>query len=263
MSEFVKRRIAGLPREFEILTTGEAFTRGLATVLWQDALPGEYGVSDDGYVAVCLSRKEYPNKQYGMKTILTYPYARVWVQKKTPLLYEPRRGGGMGYTATKPQKWGEREAKRRRTKDTVKVYVAQMLAGKVDYDVLGKVYRPDQLVPRATVKRLFKNESVKAMIDKELSVELSSRGITKWFVLDTIKAAIDMATEQQKPQIMLQAAAQLGEIIDIKPEKAKQSLRLEYAVTRELEADFQKAVEEVDAQVIESNNKRLAAEEAA
>ena len=39
-----------------------------------EAQEGQYGISDDGYVAECIYRKEY-----GDKVEYTYPYGRQWL----------------------------------------------------------------------------------------------------------------------------------------------------------------------------------------
>lgn len=47
-----------------------------------------------------------------------------------------------------------------------------------DYHVLGLVYRPDQNQPALTVRRLLKQEKIKAMVREEMAKVLSQNGVT-------------------------------------------------------------------------------------
>ena len=56
------------PQTFRVYTKAEAKGKGLKWKHWGEAKEGEYGISDDGYVAECIYRKVY-----GEKVEYTYP----------------------------------------------------------------------------------------------------------------------------------------------------------------------------------------------
>ena len=101
--------------------------------------------------------------------------------------------------------WIDKELKLPRAKRTIKALATMLLNGKVDYKVLGNLYRPDQKIPEATVKRFLKQSKVKHMVDKELEIALTSQGITKDYLIEKRKYVIDKSLDNDKLETMLKA----------------------------------------------------------
>jgi hypothetical protein len=104
-------------------------------------------------------------------TILTFPYARLWDWRSQSLRWEPQKESGKFFD-TSSKSWQEREAGKTRTRNVVTLYVQQMLAGKLDYEMLGRAYRPDQKIPAATARRLFRQDKIQEMVCQELGATL-------------------------------------------------------------------------------------------
>lgn len=182
---------------------------------WKEAKEGEYGISDDGYISICIKVGKL-----GRTTLLTYPYARALVSKKVQLCFE-KRFLNKAYDITERTN-AERESRRGNTKRFIQAYCIMFLAGKIDWHKLGIIFRPDDGIPEARAKRLIKNKWVKNMIEEELKKELIGRGIDKGFYLDRITEAIEIARSKKDASNMLRAAELIGEILKINTESSKQ-----------------------------------------
>jgi hypothetical protein len=90
---------------------------------------------------------------------------------------------------------------------------------KPDWSMLGNMYRPDQQIPEATVKRLFKQKVIKNMVEEKMKEVLASRGVSKGFVLDTMLKAIDIAESKQDVSNMLRAAENFVDMLEMKPSR--------------------------------------------
>lgn len=216
--EALVRRIGGKTQKYVIYKEAEATAAGIPFKPWREASPGEWALTDDGWVGELLSVKEYVDSYRKTRLFKKFSFAVIFQTKNNRLLYEPRRLF-KNFSSTKAQSWDDIEARRTRTKVTVQAYVKQMLAGKIDWDILGKMYRPKQEAPEKTVRRLFKSERIQKMVSEELDKVLQDEGIDKKYVLKLIKGAIDMARELNKPGVLLDAAKELGEIVQIKPKQ--------------------------------------------
>ena len=214
---------------YPIMTESEAEERGLEYVYWKKAEKGELGLSDDGYVAECLDICKYKNSAQAV-----YPYGRMWLSSRSKLTYENHKlTGEYSQTGTRP--WIEREAAMTRTKNAVNLYVNMMLGtGKIDWNKVGEVYRPDQLDPKATAKRLFKQERIKGMVDTKIQEYLDDRDLNQGDVLDIIASAIELAKQNGDPSNMLRGAEQYIRIMDMLPNKTSQTDTLEIDVSKKI-----------------------------
>jgi hypothetical protein len=212
----ISRRIGGKVREYPVYTVEEA---KFDSIYWKQAQDGDWAKTDDGYVAECVSRKEYTDAKGRIKTLVKLTCGVQWVTNTSILLYERNRDANI-YSMVKPKSWQEREAKKSRTKNAVSSYVAQVVNGqKPDWEQIGNIYRPDQKNPPATVRRLFKQEVIRNMIEEKLKEVLVSKGINKGFVLDTILDAIEIAKEKQDVSNILRAAENFIDLLEMRPNK--------------------------------------------
>lgn len=218
---------------FTIYSRQEADELHLDYVHWKDVVAHPYALTDDGFVADVIKVRKYKEKgNKHVRSLITLSCGRNFVDRKSRIDYLINKQYNC-YSQVKPSTWQEAEAKRDRTKRTVKMYVKQMVKGRVDYNVLGVVYRPDQQVPAATVKRLLKQKEIQQMIDKELEKECERLGLTKGFVLETVQRAIALAESIEDPGNMLKGAAMVASHLGMnRDDKAPEAL--EFTVTREL-----------------------------
>tara|TARA_E500000331_G_scaffold101280_1_gene98176 strand:+ start:406 stop:1239 length:834 start_codon:yes stop_codon:yes gene_type:complete len=241
----IKRRIAGKVRSYEVYTKDEANKLGYAYIEWRHADEGDLAVSDDGYVSDCLSKNIYTDKKGRTKTFIKCAHGVQWVTGKSKFLYEPNKAAGV-YSHVKPTRWEDREARTTRAKNAVNAYVTDIIKGeKPDWEMIGKIYRPDQECPEATVRRLFKKQRIVDMVEKKLKEILIDKGITQEQVLDLQLEAIDMARVKGDVSNMLRVADNFMDLLSMKPGKV--------VTTDTMELDMSNKI--IDA--IESEDKKL------
>ena len=177
-------------------------------VHWKEAKPNEYALSDDGYISICIKEE-----MLGKRVIKVFPYGKVTGNMK--LNFEVRYLNKAYDLSEKSA--NERNARRSSAKRFVQAYIKMFMSGKIDWDKLGIIFNPNELIPKASAKRLFKNKWIKEMIDQGLTQELTDRGIDKGFYLDRITEAIEIARAKKDAANMLRAAEMIGEILVVKP----------------------------------------------
>jgi len=199
-------------KDFPVYTEDEAKDLGIRYKHWKDCDVDDWGISDDGFVAVCVGKKVYPSDE-----LVKFPYGCMFTHGKGKLLFEPhwesQSFNGIGYGD-----WKEQEMRRTRTKDAVKLYVGYLMSGdKPDWGKIGNVYRPDQKRPDLTAKRLFKTEGIQKMIDKEMQRIFEEKGITKGSVVDLRMEAIEIAKSKSDSANMLRGVEGLESLMGMKP----------------------------------------------
>ena len=158
----------------------------------------------------------------------------MWINDNAKLLYEPHRDTGE-YSQTGTRPWIEREASLQRTKNAVKLYVNMMLGtGKIDWDAVGRAYRPDQAKPAVTAKRLFKQKRIASMVDEKIQEYLDDRDLNQGDVRDVIAEAFTIARTNNVPSIMLRGAEQYIKIMDMLPSKTQQTDTLQIDVSKKI-----------------------------
>jgi hypothetical protein len=212
--DIVKRRRSRSKETYEVFVypKEEADKLGFEYVYWKDATKtGQYVITDDEWVTKVISVKEYHVSEKCranariFKHVLTEIGPMFTRNKNGKLEYLERKKYNNFYDI-KPRRWIDREVKMIRTRRMVKLYAYMKLANNIDYDRLGKEYRPDQAIPAATVKRLLKYDEVKAMIHEEIVNILKDKGIDKTTFFDWILLAQKIAAENKDPKYIIEAA---------------------------------------------------------
>lgn len=205
-----------------IYTKEEADQKGMQYVPWREAQTGQWGLTDDLFVAQCIKRCDYRTG-----TMFVYPFGRPWASMRKPLVFWDYYQKG-SYNYAVPQTWAEAEAAKTRTERTVQAFAAMILAGKKpDWKVLGAIYRPNQRIPEATVRRLFRREEIKTMVTEEMKNLLQSKGITKDSVLDLYMRAAKIGEDNDDAKALIQVADRLADLLDMVPVKGKKVVQLE------------------------------------
>ena len=219
---------------FQVFTKQEAKEQGLKWKHWGEAKEGEYGISDDGYVAECIYRKVY-----GEKVEYTYPYGRQWLTAWGKLEFEPHWKSN-NFSTISTKSYNDLEVRKKGADLAMDAYITYKLAGKSpDWGVIGKIYRPDQDNPVVAAKRLFKTKQVKKMIQDKLKDVLTDKNIDEGFVLDVIKDAIEVAKVKEDSGNMIRAAKELSEFLDMKPKTKQVTESLEMDMSHQIEANFE------------------------
>ena len=229
--ETITRRIDGKVKKFTIFKKDEDHPY---SIHWKKAWKDGWAETDDGYVAQCLAKTTYKDAKGRVKRLIKLTCGIQWVSENSKLLFEPNKAAGI-YSMVKPRTWQERESGKTRTKNVVNAYVSKVFAGKkVDWNELGTIYRPDEKVPAATAKRLFKEKVVKRMVEEKMKEVLASKGINRGFVLDVIRKSIDIAENKEDVANMLRAAENLVDILEMKPNKKVTTDTLQIDMTNQI-----------------------------
>jgi hypothetical protein len=215
----LKRKMKGVNKVYNIYTEGEAESEGLPFLHWKLAKEGDYAITDDGYVGLCIGRKNYTDKNGRVKTFVRLCHGANWAGNTNRIEYMVNKAFG-SYSQSNPKSWQQRESRRTRTKNLISAYVGQALSSKgFNYDVLGNIYRPDQQNPSVTVKRVLKQEFIRNMIEKKLKEIMEEKGISKSSVVDTLLEAIDIARQKQDVTNMLKTCDYFMELLEMKPSR--------------------------------------------
>ena len=248
------------PETFRVYTKAEAKKEGLKWKHWGEAQEGQYGISDDGYVAECIYRKEY-----GDKVEYTYPYGRQWLTAWGKLEFEPHwRSNNFSTVSTKS--YNDLEVQKKGADLAMDAYIAYKIAGlSPDWEQIGKIYRPDQDNPVIAAKRLFKTKQVKKMIQDKLKEVLTDKNIDEGFVLDVIKDAIEVAKVKEDSGNMIRAAKELSEFLDMKPKTKQVTESLEMDMSHQIADSYEKQTKKLKAtqtrQIDEENNHYIGQED--
>ena len=205
-------------KSYNIYTLSESRKKNIACVPWRDAKKGEWGLTDDGYVAECLNRRVY-NKRNN----IVFPFGQAFTSKtsKGKLEYMPHKmTGSYSMVSAKPA-WMTKKGKDV-YKRFVRLYVIMSMSGKVDYGKLGKVLG-NEAIPVAKAKSLLKKEWVQEMVNEEIKKHLGKKDIDEGTVIDMIKKAYDVAEEKNDPSNMLRAGENFINILGMKA-TAKQDI---------------------------------------
>ena len=216
----IKRRINHKTAEYPIYTQDEADKNKLKYIYWKDCDKGDWGLTDDKYVSECISRTDYTDRNGSTRTFIKLTCGVGWASSFSTIKFELNDAYGV-YSKTNPAKdWKEHEIKTTRAKNTVNTYANMLLSGEVvDFDKLGKIYRPDQKIPAATVRRFLKQKVTKKMVEEKLKDLLSEKSINKEFALDNLLRALHMAEGKGDVNNFLKANEQIMDLLEMKPSK--------------------------------------------
>lgn len=239
----IKRKFKGVETAYNIYPLSEF--KGEA-VPWRESKAGDWALTDDNYVAECLACRIYTANEEIIGHFRRFAFAKVWMKEGDTLEFNRYLPYLEGNKLRRKKTWQEYEAAQTRTKTLVSLYVKQLLAGKLDYKLLGTVYRPDQKIPEATVRRVLKESKIKEMIDKELDKALSDEGITNDYIIKLAKRAVELATGDKtpRPQVLLDVAKFFRDLLNEK-NKPDQIQAFEYGITREISQDVDNAEKEL------------------
>lgn len=92
--------------------------------------------------------------------------------------------------------WLIKELNKPRSKRLISAYIGMLINGEIDYKKLGNIYRQDEKIPEATVKRLLKYKETQDMINQELQKALNNNNVTYDSV---IKERLSILEDAKKP----------------------------------------------------------------
>lgn len=245
MPELVRRKLRGGTKEFLVYTKEEFVTvrndskqegNKQGYKHWRDVsvTVGDWVISDDEYIAEVIRINGPYDTKSGKEWCLVLPYCRKWVRRSKAGKLIARDFLDTGnYTSSSPNKtWIDQELKMSRAKRVVETYARLLMqSGGVlsteQYEMLGSLYRPDQKIPAASVKRLLKQEKTKSMVKEELVKIMSDNGLTPDAVIKTHQKIIHDAMDNGQLSVAEKANARFMDMLDMKPDKTTTHLEAE------------------------------------
>jgi len=209
---------------------------------WNKCNPGDWGISDDGYVAECLQRNIY-----GTNVEMVFPYGRQWLSKTGKLEFEPHYYSG-NYSNVSTKTYAELESTRDRADLAIDAFLAYKMAGQTpDMEKIGRIYRPDQKNPGLAVKKLLKTKEVKKIMADKLKEILVEKEIDEGYVLDVMKDAVDVAKVKEDAANMIRAAKELSVFLDMQPKNKQVTESIEMDMSHQIADTYDKQTKKLKA----------------
>lgn len=228
--------------DYEVYTKEEFKKIGKKYKYWNKCSPGDWGISDDGYVAECIQRNIY-----GTSVEMVFPYGRQWDKKTAKLEFEPHYYS-KNYSNVSTKSYSELEASRNRADLAIDAFLAYKMAGETpDMEKLGRIYRPDQKKPEIAVRKLFKTKEVKKIMADKLKEILVDKKIDEGYVLDVMKDAIDTAKVKEDPANMIRAAKELSVFLDMQPKNKQVTESIEMDMSNQIADTYNKQTKKLKA----------------
>lgn len=228
--------------DYEVFPKEEFKKLGKKYKHWNKCSPGDWGVSDDGYVAECLQRNIY-----GTSIEMVFPYGRQWVSKTGKLEFEPHYYS-KNYSNVSTKTYAELESTRDRADLAIDAFLAYKMAGQTpDMEKIGRIYRPDQKNPGLAVKKLLKTKEVKKIMADKLKEILVEKEIDEGYVLDVMKDAVDVAKVKEDAANMIRAAKELSVFLDMQPKNKQITESIEMDMSHQIADTYDKQTKKLKA----------------
>ena len=169
---------------YSIYKESEAKEEGLDYKYWRDANEGEYGLSDDGYVAKVITRSVYgPTSIY-----VRYPYGYTFFNPNYATT-KLKAGGRMANNTISGKPHWEVLCGQQKINNLAMAYAQTMDYGKAIGIVLDNPTKNQERM----WKRRMKTEKFKDMVRDELQKLLQEHGMTESYTLELLEETIKKA----------------------------------------------------------------------
>ncbi len=197
---------------------------------WKDACEGDYALSDDGWCAEVIKRKEYPNNHKQTTVYIRLPWGYFMWNPKYPTIKFNAEGRITPHTITgKP--YLEANKKSEKMINLAMCY-AQTMNKDLAIDLaLGSLTR----MQHGSWKRKMKTEVFRDMVREELAKLLTKHGMTEDYTLELLADTIENAKGKKDITNLMRAVENLQGMHGMKERQVvKTTHQLEGTVTRKL-----------------------------
>jgi hypothetical protein len=223
--DIITRRTGKVRTDYKVYTRTEAEGEGIRFRHWSAVGPWEYGLSDDGYVSLCIRTKDYWDSRGRHRRLFTFPYGRVWSGKRARLLYSARRAIG-DRNATGCRHWRLRAVRRKRLRLAVQVFVLDMMDGRrTNWDAIQSLLESDGLDTVRKIQSLFRSEKVGYMISQAMQGCISG-GVTREYVISGMRHTLERAKVEGDITNMRLELEDLAKILSVLPGARRRGNRL-------------------------------------
>ena len=195
------------PTTYKILKKEEADSENIQYRHWKKAGEGEYGISDDNYVAKVISKSVYnPTSVY-----IRYPYGYTFFNPKYESVSLKASGRKSNTTISGKTQW-EVLANGQKMKNLAMVYATAM-----DYDkTIEHVLNNPTDNQKVMWKRRMKKEKFKDMVRKEVQALLKEHGLTEDYTLQLLEETIRKAKDKGDVTNLMRAVDNLQDMHGMK-----------------------------------------------
>lgn len=195
------------PTSYIIFREEEATERNIQYKYWRDANEGEYGISDDGYVAKVISKSTYkPTSVY-----IRYPFGYTFYNPRYDSVKLKASGRKSNATISGKTHW-EVLSKGQKMKNLAMVYAQTM-----DYDKsIDHVLDNPSSNQRIMWKKRMKKEKFKDMVRDELQKLLQEHGLTEAYTLNLLEETIRKAKDKGDITNLMRAVDNLQDMHGMK-----------------------------------------------
>ena len=192
---------------YEIYERKEADNKNLQYKYWREANEGEYGISDDEYVAKVISKSIYgPSSTY-----IRFPYGYTFFNPKYVTVKLKAKGRKANNTHSGKKYW-DVLCKQEKMKS-----LALVQAHTLDYNkTIELVFGNPSVNQKRTWKRRMKTERFKEMMKKELAILLKEHGMTEEYTLQLLSDTIQTAKSKGDVTNLMRAVDNLQDMHGMK-----------------------------------------------
>ena len=195
------------PTSYVIFREEEAAEKNIQYKHWRDADEGEYGISDDGYVAKVISKSTYkPTSVY-----IRYPFGYTFYNPRYTSVKLKASGRKSNATISGKTHW-EVLSKGQKMKNLAMVYAQTM-----DYDKsIDHVLDNPSSNQRIMWKKRMKKEKFKDMVRDELQKLLQEHRLTEAYTLNLLEETIRKAKDKGDITNLMRAVDNLQDMHGMK-----------------------------------------------
>ena len=195
------------PTTYKIYRQKEADNENLEYKHWREAKEGEYGVSDDEFVAKVISKSVYnPSSIY-----IRYPYGYTFFNPKYSSTKLKASGRKANNTISGKTQW-EVLTNGQKMKNLAMVYAQTM-----DYDkTIEHVLENPSNNQKVMWKKRMKKERFKDMVRDELQALLKDHGLTEAYTLELLEETIKKAKDKGDVTNLMRAVDNLQDMHGMK-----------------------------------------------
>jgi hypothetical protein len=200
---------------YNIYSKEEAVEKNIEYKHWTKAPLGSYAISDDGYVAKVIQKKEYSDNRGGFNIYVRMPWGYCFFNPK----YKPkpfRTGGRSSNTTFTGKRPIEVKAKQKPMQDLAMAYAVTF-----DYDMaIETVFKnnPSQSQKRK-YKRWMRTEVFKTMVQDNLKALLMNKGYGEEDIVDLLTKAMNMAEDKKDITNFLRVVENVQDMLGMRDKK--------------------------------------------
>jgi len=229
---------------YKVYKQKEADKLDIGYKYWKEAEIGDYGLTDDKYVAKVINRKAYKSNHSKPNIYLRFPWGYTFFNPKysNKELHAGGRKSNQTFTG-KPHL--EVISKQEFMKS-----LAVMYAIRPDYDLaIDWVFDNVSPKKRRKFKRIMKTEVFKKMVREELQIILKDHGMTEDFTLDLLDEVITLAKTKKDVTNLMRAIENLQDMHGMKDKHmVKTTDKIEATSTTRLIDDIREEENKLEAE---------------